>query len=239
MKLIAERQKDLYVGKIPTIAFLGDSVTHGCFELHLGENNRIDPVYDREHVYHRYLMQILSEMYPSVPINAVNAGINGDGTVGGLARLERDVLSHHPDLTVVCFGLNDVHRGVDGVECYRENLMKIFQQIKASGSEVIFMTANMMNTYVSDRLESEFLRGIAERTMKLQNEGVFDFYFEAAKSAANICGVAVCDVYAKWKQMQRNGVDITEMLSNYINHPTRSMHWLFAHSLVETMMSDN
>lgn len=239
MNLIAERQKDLYAGRIPTIAFLGDSVTHGCFELHLGENNRIDPVYDREHVYHRYLMKMLTDLYPNVAINAVNAGINGDGTAGGLTRLEKDVLSYHPDLTVVCFGLNDVHHGVDGVESYRQNLMHIFQKLCASGSEVIFMTSNMMNTYVSDRLESPFLRGIAQKTMGLQNDGVFDLYFEAARQAANECGAAICDVYAKWKRMYENGVDVTEHLSNYINHPTRSMHWLFANSLLETMMGEN
>ena len=238
MSLIAERQRDLYAGKIPTIVFLGDSITHGCFELHMGEGNRIDPVYDREHVYHRYLSQMLMNMYPTVAVNVVNAGINGDDTKGGLERLERDVLSHSPDLTVVCFGGNDVHRGINGIANYRNNLSEIFQRLKMAGSEVIFMTANMMNTYISDRLENDFLRKIAERTMKFQNEGVYDSYFDAAREVAAEHDVIICDVYAKWKQMQRNGVDITAMLSNYINHPTRQMHWLFAHSLLETMMQD-
>ena len=31
------------------------------------------------------------------------------------------------------------------------------------------------------------------------------------------------------------GVDITDLLSNYLNHPTRELHWLFAYSLVHTM----
>ena len=47
----------------------------------------------------------------------------------------------------------------------------------------------------------------------------------------------VCDAYARWKSMQENGVDITEMLANLINHPSREMHWLFAHALLETMMA--
>ena len=35
--------------------------------------------------------------------------------------------------------------------------------------------------------------------------------------------------------MYECGVDVTELLSNKINHPTREMNWLFAYSLVETM----
>ena len=36
--------------------------------------------------------------------------------------------------------------------------------------------------------------------------------------------------------MNELGVDTTELLSNYINHPKREMHWLFASSLVDAMM---
>ena len=44
------------------------------------------------------------------------------------------------------------------------------------------------------------------------------------------------DVAALVKLMEANGVDTTELMSNFINHPTREMHNLFAFSLVETMM---
>ena len=239
MQLIADKQANPNTAKAPTIAFLGDSVTHGCFELNMGENNRIDPVYDKAAAYHADLGRILSVLYPSVQVQIINAGINGDGTNGGRGRLERDVLCYHPDLTVVCFGLNDVHGGEAGIKRYRNNLAEIFGKLKEAGSEVIFMTANMMNTDVSCLLTDEFLRNIAGRTMQLQNEGTFDLYFEAAKEVAAQYGVKVCDVYAKWKQMQKYGVNITNMLSNFINHPTREMHWLFAFSLLETMMQDD
>ena len=47
---------------------------------------------------------------------------------------------------------------------------------------------------------------------------------------------AVCDCYAKWKLLSQNGVDTTALLANGINHPSREMAWMFAYSLLETMM---
>ena len=39
----------------------------------------------------------------------------------------------------------------------------------------------------------------------------------------------------EWKLMQEKGVDVTELLSNKLNHPTREMNWFTAYKLVETM----
>lgn len=43
----------------------------------------------------------------------VNAGVPGDTTAAGLARIERDVLAHRPRLTLVEFGGNDFLREAD------------------------------------------------------------------------------------------------------------------------------
>lgn len=238
MKRILERQNDPANTPIPTIAFFGDSVTDGVFELKEEENGRFGPIYDKANVYHSNLTKLLRVLYPSVSINIVNAGINGNGVVKGYSRMERDVLSMHPDLTVVCFGLNDVHGGREKVQRYHDMLIEIFQALQAGGSEVIYMTPNMMNTVVSPSLKNERLVEIAHTCMQFQTDGTFDAYIEAGKSAARECGVSICDVYAKWKQMQRYGVRVTDLLCNHINHPCREMHWLFANSLLETMMSD-
>jgi len=58
-------------------------------------------------------------------------------------------------------------------------------------------------------------------------------------NAKRICAeyaVPVCDCYSKWKKLYEMGVDITKLLSNSINHPTRQMHMLFANSLFEMMI---
>lgn len=238
MKKIAAKAADLQGAKIPTIAFLGDSVTQGCFECYRKSNGGIETFFDKEHAYHNYIAQIFSMLYSNVPLNIINAGISGDSSAGGLARLERDVLCHHPDLTVVCFGLNDCGSGMDKVDAYQENLRQIFTALTESGSEVIFMTANMYNTSMSCHLSDDRLIEIAEQTMKRQHDGDLKAYFEAGKAVAGECGVKICDVYAKWEMLAQNGVDVTELLSNKINHPTREMNWVFAYELVNTMMSE-
>ena len=53
----------------------------------------------------------------------------------------------------------------------------------------------------------------------------------AAVDTARECGVAVCDCYSKWKALDQLGLDTTGLLSNYINHPTRAMHEMFADEL--------
>ena len=237
IKLFANKSKNLRENKIPTIVFFGDSVTQGCFELYKKSDTEYETEFRSHYAYHTYLKQLLATLFPNVPVNMINAGISGDNTIGAVKRLERDVLSYNPDLTVVCFGLNDVWGGANGLELYADNLRTIFKRLKENGSEVIFMTANMMNTYVSYRLEEKEFIDTAYNTMKEQNNGTLDMYFNKAKEIASEQDVVVCDVYAKWKRMNELGVDTTELLANHINHPTKEMNWLFANSLLETMMS--
>lgn len=219
------------------IAFLGDSVTQGCFELYKKENNTVATIFDQRSSYERSVADILAILYPSVPINTVNAGISGDTSGRGLMRLERDVLRHEPDLTVVCYGLNDCGLGEDSVATYTKNLKGIFEKILASGSELIFMTPNMMNTKISPHItDPDFLR-IAEGTQVKQNEGHFDAHIESARALCAEMGVPVCDCYAIWKRLYECGVNTTELLSNKINHPTREMNKMFAYELVRTMLS--
>lgn len=222
---------------IPTIVFLGDSVTQGCFEIYQKSDGKIGTVFDSACAYHAYLAQILRTLCPGAPVNFINAGTSGDNALNGVKRLERDVLRYHPDLTVVCYGLNDCGLGLEGIDGYAEALTDIFLRLKEAGSEVIFLTENMMNTYVSPFLPKDplFVQ-CAESTAKMQTDGVLKAYFEKAKETAQRCGAKVCDVYAIWEQMAENGIDTTALLSNYVNHPTREMNHLFADSLLRVML---
>ena len=49
-------------------------------------------------------------------------------------------------------------------------------------------------------------------------------------------GVPVADAYGVWKKRSETE-DITMLLANRINHPTREMHELFAEKLFETIMA--
>lgn len=237
-RIISDKKNSMTGCKIPTIAFLGDSVTQGCFELDMKADGGIENVYDKDSAYHNYVAKILSVLFPGIPINIINAGVAGETALGGEKMLERDVLAFHPDLTVVCFGLNDSDTGMENIETYTSALRNIFHRLKEAGSEIIFMTPNMMNTKVSMLLKEDFMKKVAVKTQQIQNNGVLDSYMEAAKKVCSECDVIVCDCYAKWKKMNEKGVDITELLANKLNHPTREMHWLFAAMLVDTMFEN-
>jgi lysophospholipase L1-like esterase len=207
-----------------TIVALGDSVTHGSVAA--GEINY-------ETVYWNRLRQKLNAVRATIPVNVINAGIGGTTAARSVARLDRQVLCHNPDLVIVCFGLNDIN---GTREQYLDSLRTIFTRCRESGAEVIFMTPNMLNTRVDERTEARFA-AYAVKTAEMQNGGRMDLYMESACALAREMDVTVCDCYAKWKELSRTQ-DITDLLANYINHPTREMHELFAQSLFEIIMGD-
>lgn len=205
-----------------TIVALGDSVTHGAVAA--GEINY-------ETVYWNRLKQKLNAVRATIPINVINAGINGTTAARSVARLDRQVLCHHPDLVTVCFGLNDIN---GELETYLGALRTIFDRCRESGAQIIFMTPNMLNTRVDDRTEERFA-AYAVKTAEMQNGGRMDLYMESACALAHEMGITVCDCYAKWKELSKTQ-DTTALLANYINHPTKEMHELFAQELFEIIM---
>lgn len=233
------KQKALYKTQNPpvTIGFLGDSVTQGCFSLYQTSETSLETVYDYKNSYPELLHEKLASVFPSVPFVIVNAGLSGDTAPGGYARIDRDLLVHRPDLVVVCYGLNDVTHGEGGIAAYVNSLKNIFRRLNEEKIETVFMTPNMICTYVSYDLSVPMFRGIAENVSKLQNGGVLDKYIAEAKKAAEEYGIPVCDVYAKWKKLSESGADVTRLLSNRINHPTPEMNRLFADSLFDMMLN--
>ena len=122
---------------------------------------------------------------------------------------------------------------------YTEALEKIFDKLSTSGSDVIFMTPNMMNTKVSPHIKDRDFIAIAENCAKMQNDGTFDAHIDAARALCEKKGIPVCDCYAIWKTFYRGGVDTTELLANKINHPVPDMNKLFALELVRTIFTES
>ncbi len=208
-------------GAITIVAF-GDSVTHGA--VGDGEINY-------ETVYWNRLRQKINEVRNYMPVNVINSGIGGITAKGSLSRMERDVFSHHPDLVIVCFGLNDVN---GTLEDYISSLETIFSECNKREIETVFLTPNMLNTYVADDTLEE-LKGYAEITAKMQNSGRMDSYMDSAVKLAESMNIKVCDCYSKWKKISETE-DITMLLANRINHPVKEMHELFAKEIFEAII---
>ena len=219
-----------------TIAFIGDSITQGCFEVYFKAENNLDTVYEYSNSFPTRLRELLSILYPNVQVNIINSGISGDNMQNGLLRLERDVLRYSPDLVVIGYGANDCVRGGKGNEAeYGEGLRKMFRAAKDSGAEVIYITEGPLCTKTSPFVTDPRLISIAEKFAELENSGTMKDYFDCGKRVAEAEGVKICDVYSTWKRLEEGGVDITELLANKLNHPSRDFHRYMAIKLLETI----
>ena len=208
-------------GPINIVAF-GDSITHGVMN---GYN-------DYEKVYWNRLRKKLNAFRNFMPVNVIDAGIGGTTATASLKRMESQVFRHAPDLVIVCFGLNDVNFEF---EDYINSLRTIFTQCRVRGIDCIFMTPNMLNTYVADDTPKKF-REYAFETAEMQNSGKMDRYIYAAMALAKEMNVPLCDCYSKWKELAKTE-DTTMLLCNRINHPSPEMHELFADALYDMIMA--
>ena len=78
-----------------TIVAFGDSIT---MDTH---------VEDETKRWLSVLRDMLSEQYPSINFTLVNSGIGGNSDREKMARYERDVLAHNPDVLLLQFGGNN------------------------------------------------------------------------------------------------------------------------------------
>ena len=67
----------------------------------------------------------------------VNAGVSGDTTAGGLARVDW-ALADKPDLVILALGANDELRGIDPATV-RDNLDSMIQKIEVRGARVLLL----------------------------------------------------------------------------------------------------
>ncbi len=217
-KMRLERDGLMAYGPINIVAF-GDSVTQGAFQL--GQ-------IDSDFAWCNLLGKRLRQISRYIPVNVINAGIGGTTAKERVDHVQKHVLSHDPDLVIVCFGLNDIN---GTLEDYLAALRSIFSQ--CSAVDTIFMTPNMLNTYVAQDIDPR-LAEYGAVTAEFQNSGKMDSFMTAAKELARQMGVTVCDCYARWKTLSADR-DTTLLLANRVNHPTKEMHQLFADSLFDVL----
>lgn len=206
------------------IVILGDSISHGCF---------LDEI-DFNSAYWSLLRKKIIGIKNYVPVNIINCAIGGITASTALEFVESRATVYSPDLIIICFGLNDVN---GTLECYLSALSTIFEKCIASGAEVIFMTPNMLNTYVADDTLEKHIE-YAAMTCEFQNSGKMDEFIYSAIKLAEDRGVEVCDCYSKWKELNKIQ-DTTQLLINRINHPNKKMHEMFADELFKVIFGED
>lgn len=117
----------------PLIVFLGDSITAG-YGLAAAE---------------AYPALVQSQLAgEGTPVRIVNAGVSGDTSAGGLARLDW-MLRQRPNCVVVALGGNDGLRGLSTEELER-NLTQIVRRSQDAGARVLLAGMQMPPSHGED-----------------------------------------------------------------------------------------
>jgi len=232
---IIEKQKNPNTHPL-TIAFIGDSVTQGCFECYIDRNDKIETVFDYKSSYSTRLREKLNLIFPKIEFNIINSGISGDKAIRGYNRIVEDVIKYSPDLVVVAYGLNDANQGSDYLDFFKNGLTGMFKVLKDSNIETLYLTPNMMCEYARSLLRDKQLIDCANHAAEVQNSGLLDKFVDEAKIICGEYNVEYIDIYSNWKRLNSYGVDTTILLANYINHPIREMQEYIAQKIFEKIL---
>ena len=121
----------------PVIVAFGDSLTAG-------------PGIERNVNYPAVLQGLLDGK--GYRYRVVNAGVSGDTTGGGLARIDT-VLSYQPAIVILELGANDGLRGLP-IESTRGNLEAMIQRFQAAHARVILAGMTLPPNYGPDYVRS-------------------------------------------------------------------------------------
>lgn len=146
-------------GSAPLVAFLGDSLTAG-----LGLS--------AEQAYPALVEARMRE--EGMPIRALNAGVSGDTSAGGLRRVDW-LLGQHPAVLVVGLGANDGLRGQPVAEV-EKNLRQILERAKAAGTRAVLLGMKIPPNYGPD-YTSDF-EAVYPRLAKEQQVPLVPFLLE-------------------------------------------------------------
>jgi lysophospholipase L1-like esterase/predicted esterase len=194
----------LEVGKKPvTIVCLGDSVT-GVY-YHTGGRR----------AYPEMLEVATKQAIPNANVKVINAGISGHSTDQGLARLDRDVLMHKPDLVTISFGLNDMTRVSE--QQYGKNLETLIARCRDAKAQVVLCTPNAVINTGGRPIE------------KLKR------YCDVIHSVGKSLNVPVCDQFAAGEAFRANDAWAFRCLLSDEIHPNMDGHKLMAQELCRTI----
>lgn len=196
------------------IACLGDSITGAYY--HSG-NRRAWP---------EMLQVALARLYPKADVEVFNAGVSGNTSAQGLARLQRDVLARKPHLVIVMFGMNDLAYGAATPEQdaarkagFAGNLKAMVEACRAAGAEVLLCTQNPVYTDARPSRPPERL-------------GEFAGLIRQTGAALQ---VPVADIYAEWEALRKTDARSWRLLMSETIHPSMAGHKRMAERVAATL----
>ena len=195
----------------PLIVVIGDSVSGGHFEML--DSEHMLSAQDLEDSYVDKFRYLLHDKYPMTTPSIINSGIAGDNIHGMNKRLDRDVISHQPDLVIINATLNwSINRGT--LENYASELESTIMRIlQGTQAEIILMTPNMA---IATEKDPNFCKRA-----------------EVVRNLAQKYDLPLADVYKMWEDVLLKEEDLPDLLSNQENHPTPLGHTYMARAIMQ------
>jgi lysophospholipase L1-like esterase len=171
----------------------------------------------------------------------INAGVGGNNTKDLLARIDRDCLSHKPDLTILMVGTNDMNsvKYVPLAE-YKQNLRKIIDLIKKAHSKVLLMNIlPLYEPYLFTRHPKAFYgeEGPTGR-MAAVNNAIIEIAHEKH--------VSFLDIHHIFDKIGNIGTDANSYIRNEVNshmtdgiHPTADGYRAISIAIYETIINQH
>jgi len=162
--------------------------------------------------YPHLLLCGLSKRFPNAVMNVIVTAIGGENSENGAERFDRDVLSMHPQLVTIDYGLNDRAIGRERAEAAWRSMIT---RAIAQGIRVILLTPTADTTAHLDD-PSDPLNQHAEQIRKLASE----------------YQVGLVDSLEAFRTTIRASVRLEELMAQ-ANHPNRKGHQLVADELLK------
>lgn len=184
------------------IVCIGDSITEQNYHAHgklnyVGQlNERLLNKFGRKHLL-------------------LNSGVSDDTTWGIIERLSRDALRFQPSLITLMISMNDSTKGMERLEEFKNNLISIVRQVRATGIEMILITPNPINPH------------LPENAIRL----CYPHYVDAIREIAATERIPLCDVYRAWEELVLQESDNQWSTMNDSIHPNEYGHDFIAQVL--------
>jgi len=197
-RFVKRTVEDLHSGLDVSIVALGDSITAG---------------YAVRRGFPSFWKEMLSKKYFDAEVELINAGVSGDTSMDGLARLDYAVLSYEPDLVTINFGINDCVLGF-GLGEFEANFVEMVRRIRAGpNSEILLLSSQPLETPPYDLL-------------------VRDYYW-AIERVAKQMDVGFVDIYGAWIEHVGKGMPLSSLIIPGLDHPSEAGYMIMAEELMK------
>jgi acyl-CoA thioesterase-1 len=201
--VVAELKKDWPANRTVQVVCHGHSVPAGYFKT---------PRVDSLHAYPHVLHQTLAGRFPHAVMNVIVTAIGGENSEQGLARFERDVLPHQPDVLCIDYALNDRRLSLNQA---RAAWVAMIKKAQAAGVRVILLTPT------------------ADLTANMDDpEDPLNQHARQIRGLAAEYHVALVDSLAVFKAEIARGQALESLMAQP-NHPNAQGHALVAEELAK------